>query len=302
MPLATDAYLADTHHLTTLQHGIYLKLLITAWRTRGTPRLPNDDKLLARYAGLDPRSWRANRATIMAFWTLGEDGFWTQRKQLKTREIVSKKSSDAKEKAARRWGDKSLENKDQTDAAAMPEPCRDDAIQNQTLLREIEEPKGSLSETSSDEPLRKKSSRKSYPADFEAAWRAYPRTPNMSKAEALPAWRKLSVEDHAAVLRSIPGYVAYLKTTPDLQTIHFVRYLSKRRFEGFAEGGAGTVTEGDWQKRLTWARDKKTWSSTEWGAMPGHPGCLVPAELMIIGDGVDWTEWSANRKPQGAMQ
>lgn len=55
MPLYTDAYLSDTKHLSTLEHGAYLLLLISMWRAGGS--LPNEPALLARYAGIPPRNW-----------------------------------------------------------------------------------------------------------------------------------------------------------------------------------------------------------------------------------------------------
>lgn len=293
MPLATDAYLADTTHLTTLQHGIYLKLLIVAWRTPGRPRLPNDDVLLARYAGLDPRSWRANRETIMAFWDLSADGFWTQKKQLKVREIVSKKSADAKEKAARRWGAKPLEYNESTDAGAMPEACRDDAIQNQTLLREIEEPNGSLSEPPVSDAPQPRKRRREYPLDFEAVWKAYPTRVNNSKSQALVEWRKLTPDERATVLPSLSGFAGYCKANPDYKPIHLERYLKFRRFEGFLTPHQGDDGQGtDWQTRLAFGRTHQTWSTARWGPAPGQSGCLVPEALLVDGDGANWIEWT----------
>jgi uncharacterized protein YdaU (DUF1376 family) len=65
-PLWTDSYLGDTSHLTTLEHGAYLLLLIAMWRTKGQ-RLPKDDKLLARYAGLSLQQWGRVADTILPF-------------------------------------------------------------------------------------------------------------------------------------------------------------------------------------------------------------------------------------------
>lgn len=89
MPLYTDAYLADTTHLSAQEHGAYMLLLMVAWRT-GETALPDDDALLARYAKVDPRTWRKIKPTVMAFWVLS-DGFWSQKKQQKVKHLVSKR-------------------------------------------------------------------------------------------------------------------------------------------------------------------------------------------------------------------
>lgn len=138
-------------------------------------------------------------------------------------------------------------------------------------------------------PAVEKRDKRTYPADFEAAWLAYPRTPNMSKAEALPAWNKLSAADRGQVLPSIAAYRAYLATKPDLEVIHFCRYLSKRRFESYA-GGAVTELETptQWQKRLGHARARCEWFPAKWGPAPGVEGCRVPADLLQPGDGAGW--------------
>lgn len=65
LPLYISDYQADTSHLTTLEHGAYLLLIMNYWQ-RGQP-LPNDDRKLARIAGLGPREWKRVRETISEF-------------------------------------------------------------------------------------------------------------------------------------------------------------------------------------------------------------------------------------------
>jgi uncharacterized protein YdaU (DUF1376 family) len=66
-PLYTDAYLADTRHLTTMEHGAYLLLLMAAWRSPDAC-LPLDHKRLARIAGLTLDRWHRIAPTVLEFW------------------------------------------------------------------------------------------------------------------------------------------------------------------------------------------------------------------------------------------
>ena len=290
MPLATDAYLGDTPHLTTLEHGAYFLLLVIAWRVRGVPCLPNDDVLLARYARLDPRTWRKIKPTIMAFWTLNADGTWTQKKQLKVRELVSKRVAVAKENALKRWGAKPLKDNVPTDAVALPNACQIDANENQTTFGSKNTPNGVLSETVVSDPVKPRK-RNGYSAEFEADWRAYPTDSNMSKLKAFNAWSKLSAEDRAKVAAAIPAFVAFCRKDPTYRPVHMVRFITERRFDGFAEMDAPRLgTTEDWVKRLKYGRDLRTWSTPQWGPMPGLPGCKVPPDLLAAGDGAGWSE------------
>lgn len=89
LPFFTDAYLADTRHLTTEEHGAYILLLMCAWRTRGC-MLKDDDRSLARMAGLSPARWRRVRPVLLEFFTV-TDGVWHQGKLSQVYETVAKK-------------------------------------------------------------------------------------------------------------------------------------------------------------------------------------------------------------------
>lgn len=83
LPLLTDAILGDTQHLSAAEFGAYMMALIVAWRSPDCA-LPNDDKYLARITRAG-RSWHRLKPVVMAFWTLGDDGLWRQKRLTKTR-------------------------------------------------------------------------------------------------------------------------------------------------------------------------------------------------------------------------
>lgn len=172
--------------------------------------------------------------------------------------------------------------------ASNPQALQADARPEERQRRE-----DILSETSSDspeKPLRKK--RVAYPPDFDDAWRAYPTDANMSKSDAFDAWKKLDAADKDALAASIPAFVAYCRAHPDYRPKHMVGYIKSRRFEGHVQAiQPASVDDATWRKRMTFARERRTWSSAEWGPRPGLDGCQVPRHLIEPGDGQDWREW-----------
>jgi uncharacterized protein YdaU (DUF1376 family) len=138
LPVWTDAYLADTRHLSTLEHGAYFLLMMEAWR-RPTCSLPDDDVMLARLAGLDAATWSTVKPVVMEMWKLDRRRkVWTQKRLSQEREYVSEKSRSQRDKALKRWkkGEKS-------DATALPERCPADAPTPTPTPIVKEEPKGS---------------------------------------------------------------------------------------------------------------------------------------------------------------
>ncbi|XYD07443.1 DUF1376 domain-containing protein [Methylobacterium sp. NMS12] len=68
MPLYVADYLADTGHLSTIEHGAYLLLIMHYWQNTG---LPKEDAKLARITRTTPREWAAMRDTLAEFFEPG---------------------------------------------------------------------------------------------------------------------------------------------------------------------------------------------------------------------------------------
>lgn len=129
LPLFTDAYLADTTHLTTTEHGAYLLLLMTAWRTPGCC-LPDDDVMLARYAKMTRDKWKKIRPTLVQFFRV-RDGQWHQaRLQDELQHLQSKKSQQSKAGKASATA-KALKRRNR-DAASVDDPLQRNANENST--------------------------------------------------------------------------------------------------------------------------------------------------------------------------
>jgi uncharacterized protein YdaU (DUF1376 family) len=101
MPLYVGDYLSDASHLTTLQHGAYLLLLMKYWRDAAP--LPDDDRKLARIAHLTDDDWRSIRDDIADFFQLNGDGFWRHKRVEKELQTAKERIEQAR-KAGRASG------------------------------------------------------------------------------------------------------------------------------------------------------------------------------------------------------
>lgn len=193
-PLWTDAYFGDTRHLTTIEHGAYLLLLMTAWRTQDCC-LPNDDKLLARYAGLSPAQWKKMKPTILHFFKI-KDGKLFQLRLNDEREAVKSKSKKAKANAKARW----LKNKNNGYADAMQTQCGNDATLALALAldnnKENKQEKPTLDE----------------PSGFDVFYKAYPKKTEKKNAEKkYDAIVKNKTATHDQIMSGLKNYLAHLK-------------------------------------------------------------------------------------------
>jgi uncharacterized protein YdaU (DUF1376 family) len=237
MLLWTDAYMADTSHLTTTEHGAYLLILMAMWRAGGT--LPNDEIRIARVARLSLDKWRKIAPSIMEF--MSDDGKAITQKRLKLEfEIASSKAqklADAGRAGGRAKALKKLKptpSDANSDANGTPQAigCQkpSESLPNQIPDTNNQLRESSLSETASPPQTTSKPS-----DEFLSFWKAYPTTPIMSRKEALAAWGKLSPEDRKSATEAVEPYRAYCRTNPTYSTVHACRFLSQRRFEGFQQ-------------------------------------------------------------------
>jgi uncharacterized protein YdaU (DUF1376 family) len=113
MPLNIKDYLGDTMHLSTLQHGAYLLLLMHYWM-HGP--LPDDDEALASIAKMNREDWdQKAHSTIRKFFVAQEDGSLVQKRaeieRAKASEISKKRSA-----AGRDGGTKSGQTRSKNEA------------------------------------------------------------------------------------------------------------------------------------------------------------------------------------------
>ena len=119
MPLYVDDYLTATRHLTPEQHGVYLLLLLTAWRRDGT--LPNDKKWLR--ANLPPMHGRTYNAVVVPvleeFFRTDSGGNYFSPRLSKEVEIALKFNRKQTENIMKRWS-KVRENNELLGTTVIP--------------------------------------------------------------------------------------------------------------------------------------------------------------------------------------
>jgi uncharacterized protein YdaU (DUF1376 family) len=108
LPFDTEAYLADTKHLSTTEHGAYMLLLIAMWRSPDG-YLPNDDRYLANASRLTLDKWRKISGTIRTL--LRTDGKRVTQKRIQKEQRLNPPCQDSRQDSRQDVGmaSKSLE-------------------------------------------------------------------------------------------------------------------------------------------------------------------------------------------------
>jgi len=89
IPLYIGDYYRDTRHLTTLQHGAYLLLIMEYWTKGSLPKTPQE---LRKICGLSYHQWRSNSLAIASFFTPDWRHARVERELEKAKEISLKRA------------------------------------------------------------------------------------------------------------------------------------------------------------------------------------------------------------------
>lgn len=203
MPMFWDAYLADTTHLTTEEHGAYLLLLAAMWRRNGW--VPDNDRDNARILGLTQSKWRRTKERLAGFLTF-EDGHITQKNLLKIWKITQEKIEKNRANGALGGRPKSSKNNDIEKAngcvslnpnKTIPDPDPDPIKNN---------------------------------VHFAQFWNVWPH--KKSKAQAEKAWAKIPASERQEVIDKTPAWCRqWREDNPKASHILPASYLNGRRWE-----------------------------------------------------------------------
>lgn len=103
--------MADTMHLSEAEDGVYLRLLMCAWRMEGT--LPDDDARLARFARVALPRWKKVYRPVMEPFFLIENGQWVQKRLKKEWDFVAQRGEISRANGTRGGRPKSLKTANQ---------------------------------------------------------------------------------------------------------------------------------------------------------------------------------------------
>jgi uncharacterized protein YdaU (DUF1376 family) len=254
MPLFIGDYLADTMHLTHIQHGIYMLLIMAYWRNGGP--LADNAGQLAAIAKCSPQEWRKHCSVIARFFHI-EDGYW-----LHKRIDAELDGATAKAQERRKSGTEGARRRWQNDGKAMAEPL---ANEWQTAWQ-------------NDAPSPSPS-----PSPLLAA--------SLANLSQLPRACAREWADQAAANRAAAGLPAVdladewnkfnnkIGAEPTLE--RWLGWALKARAQQPGSGSTdpAAMPEPPWAARMRHWKSRRSWNP-EFGPQPGEPGCFVPAKFL----------------------
>lgn len=253
----------ETGHFKPEEVGAYIRLRDHYWANNG--RLPDDEVLLARIAGISDEQWPSVRVMLLTLFKV-ESGVWTHPRLNEaldvSQESYEKKSANGKKGAQARLKQGSSQ------AKAMPQQSEPDSEP---------ETESSLEETPSSPPAGDM-----YSIDFEKFWEAYPS--KVGKDAAFRAFKSV-IKRGASLTDLLEGIDRYRLSKPEgIEYCNPAKYLREGRWkdevttrENPEQSDAGS--DRDWETRLTVYKPSGFWLS-DWGPRPEEDGCKAPPDLL----------------------
>lgn len=95
LPLWTDAWVADTKHLSRVERGTYLDLLVLIWRSPGC-RVPNDNVWLGKHLAMTVKEVVGELRQIITEFCQSDGNWITQKRLTKESQFLHKQSDSSK--------------------------------------------------------------------------------------------------------------------------------------------------------------------------------------------------------------
>lgn len=287
MPVATDALIADTTHLSAEEFGAYCLILFATWRNNGKP-LPDNDLFLSRVCRVSLNQFKAKiKPMLLGFFDIS-DGYLHQKRL--EREWVRVKKIRAIRRAAGKLGGrpKTLIHHETGKANGLAELKQNESTQTQTHIKEI--PNG----------ISKRATKRTMEAEFDEFYGCYPKhvAPDRARVAFARARRKAGQADLVAAARryaeSVVGTEERYISAP-ASWLNGGRWLdepTKPQGGLFAEPAFpaeviqlmpdGTPQEKLWVSRvLRWKEDWHSWMADIYDSPPpDDPATKVPEAVL----------------------
>lgn len=263
MQLYVADYLGDTRHLTTEQHGAYLLLLMTMWRSDGV--LPNDPKKLARIAGCTPSRWAKICDEVLEFFDI--DGASLTNKRLKF-ELEKASEKSIKRAVSGTKGGKAKALKTQEASLANANGLPEHSSEPEPEEDNPHTPKGA----------KRRKPEVALPADCPSA-----ELIAAMQSEARAAGANLDLSFEASQFRDWWTAKDGRNRDWDACWRTWARRAINRAPQTAIAASQSRSQPSEANRWRRWLREFKAnrhWPSDDAGPRPGHPACRVPAALL----------------------
>ena len=222
-------YLADTGHLTTVQHGAYLLLMLNYWR-RGEA-LADDDARLSATVKMTKRVWLRNRPVLAEFFEVS-DGVWRHKRIEKDLKKSGERSSKARESRMQALNERHNEGPTNVERTLNERSTISD-IRSQSSDSEHSAPE---SESESEEPPNPLA------GAFESVWPQYVNTVGRKAAERHFKASVKTERDLRDIQQALANYKRHLELNPDKPQMNGSTWFNNWR---------------DWVKWLPWMEERQ---------------------------------------------
>lgn len=128
MPLNVGHYLRDTSHLSVVEHGAYMLLIMRYWQDGG---LPDDDALVMRYAHMTEEQWKHSRPILAALFGEGWRHKRIDAELMKAAEIIEKRRAAAEKMHSKQAASAEHMQSSRSDTRVPPSPEHSSSLRSE---------------------------------------------------------------------------------------------------------------------------------------------------------------------------